>query len=87
VDDEEAARRAIASFTPEELTITDADIPRAHDKEREKHERAIANAERMIELIEAQKAHEGENLTVGEAIERAQEGEKQMRKIVGDDEE
>jgi hypothetical protein len=87
VDDEEAAKRAIASFAPEELTITDEDIRRAHDKEIEGHVRAATYAERMIELIESQKAHEHENLTTGEAIERFEEGAEQMRKIVGDDQE
>jgi hypothetical protein len=86
VVDTDAAKRAIASFEPAELAITLADVARAHQKEIEGHTRAVEFAEGMIELIESQKAHEGENLTTGEAIERAIEGEKQMRKIVGDEE-
>jgi hypothetical protein len=87
VDDEKAAKKAIASFAPEDLTITFEDIRRAIDKELEGHVQAAAHAERMIEFIQSQEAHEGENLTTGEAMERAKKGEEQMRKIVGDDEE
>ena len=40
----------------------------------------------MGELLSSQQKHEGENITVGEALDRQEKGASQMRKIIEGDE-
>jgi hypothetical protein len=83
VDDEEAAKTAIASFSPEELTITTRDIKRAYEAESQAAQEQAEIDERHAEFIRAQEAYEGEGLTGLEAFRRWRAGREQMRDILG----
>jgi hypothetical protein len=85
--DQESARRAFDSLPPEDRVITPDVVERVY---REREERTRYWAERhsvLAEFAVAQRREEGEELTLNEALRRAEEGEEQMLRIIEEDEE
>jgi hypothetical protein len=80
-ESEEAANRAIDSFTEEDLAVTKDAVVAAHREEAEVASRVVQRLEEMVEFTVAQKSEEGENLTLGEARKRQEEGTERLRRI------
>jgi hypothetical protein len=79
-ESEEAANRAIDTFTEEDLAVTNDAVVAAHREEAEVASRAVQRLEEMVEFTVAQ-SEEGENLTLGEARKRQEEGTERLRRI------
>jgi hypothetical protein len=72
----------VDALTDKEKTITPEDTWRVR-KEVAREEKSVGGGlKKVIEFMEVQAADEEENITVGEALRRAQEGEEQMCRIV-----
>jgi hypothetical protein len=78
----EEAQVAMASFPEAELRITWEDVIRFHEEEIEEAERLAAFFERQARFTQAQQRHEGEQITLREAVERQEQGTEEMRRIV-----
>jgi hypothetical protein len=83
----EAAEAAFAALSEDERRITFEDVARAHEEEAERSNRMAAFFERLGEFTAAQQQTPDEDITIGEAIERHEQGSEKVRKIVeGEDE-
>jgi hypothetical protein len=78
----EEAQVAMASFPEAELRITWEDVIRFHKEEIEEAERLAAFFERQARFTQAQQRHEGEQITLREAVERQEQGTEERRRIV-----
>jgi len=77
-----AAEAAFAALSEDERTITFEDVTRAYEEEAEEAEREAAFFEGLAEFIAAQEQSPGEDITLGEAVERRDAGAEEVRKIV-----
>ena len=75
-------RAVIDALTEEEKTITPEDTQRVRSEVAEQEKRVSGGLEMLYQFMEAQSQDEEENITVGEALRRAEERTEQMRRIV-----
>lgn len=80
-ESEEAAKEAMDSFAEEEVTITLSDVTRAHDEEVARLQRERKRFAEMAEFVRAQQGAGDEDLTLGEAIARHEEGTERLQRL------
>jgi hypothetical protein len=76
-----AAERAMASFAEEELAVTWEDAARAYEEEEAAARRARERMEQLKEFMQAQQRDPDEPMTLGEAVERNQEGTERLHRM------
>ena len=81
-DHKAAARRAMVVFREEDLAVTWESVLRAHDEEAERAKRAAEHFQARLEFLQSQQREDGENITLGEARRRHQEGTEQLRRML-----
>jgi hypothetical protein len=82
--DEDVVNAAFYSLTEEQRTINLGAIALAFHREERAAARQVERLERLAEFGRAQQRHEGEQITLYEALERQEKGTEQLRRMAGE---
>jgi hypothetical protein len=85
--DEDVVNAAFYSLTEEQRTIGLEAIALAFEREERAYGREVERLQRLAEFGRAQQRHEGEQITLDEALERQQKGTEMLQRAVESDEE